>query len=219
MSKVAFVISGMTSGGAENSIVNMLEELTKDNLITIYIMQTLDNEIVIPSYSNLEVSGLEARSLTDIKSFFKLKSRLKSYDIVIGQLLWAQYWTGLVGLFDKSLRRKILWVEHNEYISKRYWHWLIIKILGRFTRKIIAVSDEVSLSFSQRTNLKTEVIYNAISVPENYFTYIDNVETPIAQIEPLIIGIESNGTVGESTTTTTTQEGPKVLRYTKNNDQ
>ena len=71
MSKVAFVISGMTSGGAENSIVNMLEELTKDNLITIYIMQTLDNEIVIPSYSNLEVSGLEARSLTDIKSFFK----------------------------------------------------------------------------------------------------------------------------------------------------
>jgi hypothetical protein len=70
------------------------------------------------------------------------------------------------------------------------------------------------------THVTTRVtIHDEVEVPEKYFTYIDNVETPIAQIEPLIIGIESNGTVGESTTTTTTQEGPKVLRYTKNNDQ
>ena len=46
---------------------------------------------------------------------------------------------------------------------------MAIKILGRFTRKIIAVSDEVSISFSRRTNLKTDIIYNSISVPKNYF--------------------------------------------------
>lgn len=168
MKKIAFVISGMSSGGAENSLVNILEELTKNNLVTIYVLQSLNNEIIIPKYSNLEVFRLEARNLTDIKVFFKLKSRLKLYDLVIAQLLWAQYWTGFIGLLNKSLRCKILWVEHNEYINRGYWQWLVIKILGRFTRKIIAVSDEVSVSFSKRTNLKTDIIYNSISVPERY---------------------------------------------------
>ena len=82
--------------------------------MTIFILQNLNNEIIIPKYSNLEVIRLEARNLTDIKIFLKLKSRLKLYDLIIAQLLWAQYWTGLIGLFNKSLRCKILWVEQNE---------------------------------------------------------------------------------------------------------
>ena len=179
MKKIAIVISGMSSGGAENSVVNILEEFTKDNLVTIYILQNLNNEITVPEYSNLEICRLEANSLKDLKIFLKLKSELKLYDLVIAQLLWAQYWTGLIGLLDKSFRYKIVWVEHNEYKNRGYWQWLIIKILGRFTRKIIAVSDEVSLSFSQRTNLKTDVIYNAISVPKDCFMnlHINNTDS------------------------------------------
>ena len=167
MKKVAFVISGMSSGGAENSVVNILEEFTKNHLITIYIFQNLTNEIKIPKYPNLELSRLKANSLKDIKIFLKLKKELKLYDLVIAELLWAQYWTGFIGLLDKSIRHKIIWVEHNVYKNRTRWQWLVIKFLGNFVKKIIAVSDEVSLSFSQKTNLKTEIIYNAIIVPNN----------------------------------------------------
>ena len=77
MKKIAFVISGMSSGGAENSVVNILEELIKDNLVTIFILQNLNNEIIIPKYSNLVVIRLEARNLTDIKIFFKFYNRVQ----------------------------------------------------------------------------------------------------------------------------------------------
>jgi glycosyltransferase involved in cell wall biosynthesis len=110
---------------------------------------------------------LNASSLKDIKIFIKLRKELKLYDLVIAELIWAQYWSGFIGLFDKSIRQKIMWVEHNVYKNRTRWQWLMLRILGNFVDKIIAVSDEVSLSFSQKTNLRTEVIYNAIVVPKN----------------------------------------------------
>jgi hypothetical protein len=134
MKKVAFVVSGMSSGGAENSIVNILEEFTKNHLITIYIFQNLANEISIPKYSNLELSRLNASSLKDIKIFLKLKKELKLYDLVIAELLWAQYWTGFIGLINKSIRHKIVWVEHNVYKKRTHCQWLVLKFLGNFNK-------------------------------------------------------------------------------------
>lgn len=145
----------------------MLEEFTKNHLITIYIFQNLANEINLPKYSNLELYRLNASSLKDLKIFLKLKKELELYDLVIAELLWAQYWTGFIGLLNKSMRHKIVWVEHNVYKKRTRSQWLVLKFLGNFVKKVIAVSEEVSLSFSQKTNLKTEVIYNAIVVPKN----------------------------------------------------
>jgi len=172
MRKIAIVISGMSAGGAENSLINLLKEFTKGHFVRLYILQNIDNEINIPQYPNLEVFRLEADSLKDFKMFFKLKKELKLFDLVIAHLLWAQYWTGFVSLLDKSMRDKILWVEHNVYINRGYLEWVVLKFLGRFIKKIIAVSDEVGQSFSSKTNLKTEVIYNAISIHKDCYANI-----------------------------------------------
>lgn len=167
MKRIAIIISGFSHGGAEYSIYNTLPEFDKDNSVVIYILQNLDKEIVIPSLKNVETRRLNATSLKDLASFYQLYKSLNDFDLIFSHLIWAQYWTGLFGIFNKSIRKKVIWVEHNVYINRTRVEWRVLGFLGRFVNKIIAVSDEVSLFLFEKTQLKSEIIYNAITVPNN----------------------------------------------------
>ena len=106
--------------------------------------------------------NLNAKNLKDFRAFYSLYNQLRVFDLVIAHLIWAQYWTGMAGVLNKSLRRKILWVEHNVYYKRSRIEWLILRILARFIKKIISVSEEVSNYFNKNTGLDSEIIYNAI---------------------------------------------------------
>jgi glycosyltransferase involved in cell wall biosynthesis len=167
MKKIAILISGMSPGGAENSIINLLEEFAKSYLIRLYIFQNLENEIDIPKFDNLEISRLNASGLIDLNVFLKLRKELESFNLIIAHLFWAQLWTGFVGLFTRAVRTKILWVEQNVYVNRNFWQWQIMKFLAQFIKKVIAVSDEVGRFYFEKTAVRTEIIYNPISLPRD----------------------------------------------------
>jgi len=43
--KIDIVISGLAPGGAEHSILNILSNISKNNLVTIFVLQNLDTKI------------------------------------------------------------------------------------------------------------------------------------------------------------------------------
>jgi glycosyltransferase involved in cell wall biosynthesis len=73
-----------------------------------------------------------------------------------------------MALMNKSLRKRLIWVEHNTYLNRERIIWYLLSKLGKFTKSIISVSDEVADFFSKNTNLNSIVIPNSISVsPKN----------------------------------------------------
>lgn len=165
--KIAIVISGLTQGGAEYSICNLLPYIDETNIITIICLQNFDKEIELPRTRNYNLIRLEAKKLTDLSSFLRLKRILKNHEYIFAHLIWAQYWSGLMCVLDKSFREKTIWFEHNLYLDRKFLHWKILKFLGLFIKNVIAVSEEVSSYFTINTKIKTKVLPNPISVPKH----------------------------------------------------
>jgi glycosyltransferase involved in cell wall biosynthesis len=164
---VAIVISGMGTGGAEISIINLIPKFTEVCKLTLVILQNLPKELVLPKSENLEVIRLNASSLKDFRKLIILRKLLKRYDLIIAHLYWAQIWTGLIRLFSRKSLAKLIWVEQNTYINRTYVEWMTFKIMAKSVSTIYGVSEEVGDYVKNKTNLKTEVLYNSIVVPED----------------------------------------------------
>lgn len=95
-----------------------------------------------------------------------MKKILKTHEYILAHLIWAQYWTGIMCVLDKSFRKKTIWFEHNVYLNRKFLHWKILKLLGFFIKSVIAVSEEVSSYFKMKTNIQPKVLHNALSVPQ-----------------------------------------------------
>jgi glycosyltransferase involved in cell wall biosynthesis len=166
--RFAILISGMSVGGAEKSIASILPELLVMAEIDLFVFQRLPTQIKISSHTKLTIHYLGARNLSDVKQFNLLRKNLLSYDLIFSHLIWAQIWSGVMALMNKNLRKRLIWVEHNTYLNRRKITWYLLSKLGKFTKSIVSVSDEVADFFSKNTNLNSIVIPNSISVsPKN----------------------------------------------------
>lgn len=166
--KIAILISGMSIGGAEKSITSILPELLTRAEINLFVFQSLPNQIKIPTHAKLRIHYLGARNLGDIKQFNKLRKILVSYDLIFAHLIWAQIWSGVMALMDTRLRQNLIWIEHNVYLNRSRIVWYLLSKLGKFTKKIISVSDEVASFFSGKTNLNSIVIPNSVIISRKY---------------------------------------------------
>jgi len=164
--KIAIVISGLAPGGAEHSILNILSNISKNNLVTIFVLQNLDIEIDFKESKSANIVRLNAKNIKDFSSFIRLKRMLDSYDLIFAHMIWSQYWSGLMCVIDKSFRNKLTWIEHNVYLNRKNVEWKILSLLGKFVSEVIAVSSEVSDFFCSRTSIKPKVIHNPIVVPK-----------------------------------------------------
>lgn len=164
--RFAILISGMSVGGAEKSITSILPELLAKAEIDLFVFQRLPVQIKIPSHTKLTIHYLGARSLCDVKKFNRLRRNLLSYDLIFSHLIWAQIWSGVMALMNKRLRKRLIWVEHNTYLNRGRIIWYLLSKLGKFTKSIVSVSDEVADFFSKNTNLNCIVIPNSIFVPQ-----------------------------------------------------
>ncbi len=167
MKQVAIVISGMGTGGAEISIINLIPRFLEVCKLTIIIFQDLPKEIDLPKNENLEIIRLHAVDLKDLKKLITLRKLLKKYDLIIAHLYWAQIWTGFIKLISRKLRAKLIWIEHNTYFDRTYAEWLVYRIAAKSVKTIYSVSEEVSDYVTSKSKIKSKVVYNAITIPKN----------------------------------------------------
>jgi glycosyltransferase involved in cell wall biosynthesis len=165
MSKnIAILISGMAPGGAEASIVTILPEFIKDHKVDMYLLSSFSTEIHVPSHPNLAVIRLNASGVFDLKSFLSINRDLKKYDIIFAHLFWAQIWTGVMGIFSSKIKGKLIWFEHNCYVKRQRHEWVVVAFLGKFTKRIVSVSQEVADFLYRKARLSSIVIPNPIKI-------------------------------------------------------
>lgn len=172
--KIAILISGMAPGGAEASIATVLPEFIKNNTVKLYLLANLPTEIDLPDHPNFSVIRLNANGIFDIKTFLFLIHNVKKSDVILAHLLWAQIWTGIMGILSCEIRGKLIWFEHNCYIHRNKLEWLLLAILGKFTKSIVSVSQEVAEFLIRKTRLISVVIPNAIDSSLNLSCELPN---------------------------------------------
>lgn len=139
---IILVIDGFGQGGIQQAYRILFEEYCKtfgnDYLI---IIRTSTVEIEIPYIENLSIIRLNSKNLTDIFNFYKFNRIIHQIkpDFIIASIYRSQIWAAL----SKSKYTKLIWIEHNTYLSRTKSQWNLMKVLSNKVDKIVGVSDDV----------------------------------------------------------------------------
>ena len=164
---LSIVIDAYTKGGAQKVLSLLIPEFLEIyKSVSIFLIQDSSNELNLEDLQSkgLKVFRINAKKITDINGLSRfVRALIKSNpDYIHCHLYWSQIWTGFLKfIFPKP---RIFWIEHNTYLSRNKFQWLIFKYFAKYVDKIVVVSHEVK-TFLQ--GIKVEnlvVIFNPISI-------------------------------------------------------
>lgn len=165
--KVAFIITNLGMGGAENMLVEQVKFLDKKRFepCIITLRQHPKMNVVHKVPQDVNLVEFNFTSVFDIISLYKLWVFLRRERIYA--VFTSLFNANLIGRTAAILARipVVLSSEVNVYVDKSKWQIVADKILARFTKKIVVSSNDVLNFTSKQENLpreKFELNFNAV---------------------------------------------------------
>jgi len=169
MKKICYVIGSLIPGGAEKQLLYLCKFIDKEKFTPCVI--AFREGKLLPDFNkeNIKVYILKKKFKFDFLVLFKLINILKKEkpDILHTFMFTANTWGRCAGIVC-NIPVKIA-SERSMDLWKREYHFLIDKFLGKFTNKIICVSEEVKNYYIRKTKLPEEkfiVIENGVNLEE-----------------------------------------------------
>ncbi|MFA6405696.1 MAG: glycosyltransferase [Candidatus Paceibacterota bacterium] len=174
--KVLFLIFNLEKGGgAERVLIDQINNLDKE--IFERSVCILNSSIDADFFQSILIPA-ENKKVIHFNSFFSISSWLKiilwmrknNFDIVYSHLFFAN----LVGRVAGKISgvKRVIVVEHNVYLSRRYFQRLANRILSSFSYKVVAVSESVKNYLIDREGInynKISVVYNGVNLNKYIF--------------------------------------------------
>ncbi len=165
---VLYVIWSLGLGGAERVVINLAKNLDKTRFNPIVcclndkgrFADALEKE-------GIKVIALNKRGKFDISVIFNLIDVIKQnkIDIVNTHLWGANFWGRIAAKLAGV--KVIIATEHNEDVWKSRGHFLLDRLLSRWTDRIIVVSNSVREFYVKRVEIAEEkmvVIHNGVDI-------------------------------------------------------
>lgn len=163
--KILHITIGIGVGGVATFIEELLEDLSKENEVTLVCFEKNAEKYREEKLKNVNVIFFNQTSMYSLKNIFKLRKLIKENDIIHSHLFPAQYITIIASLF---LRKVLVTTEHSTTNNRRKYFIfkLIDKIFYSKYRKIITVSETARINLINWIGMKNkiETIYNGIDL-------------------------------------------------------
>ncbi|RKY31600.1 MAG: hypothetical protein DRP67_02330 [Candidatus Omnitrophota bacterium] len=168
MEKICYIIGTLKTGGAEKQLYYLVKYIDRDKFKPAVIALRGGN-MEEDFRKIVKVRVLKKRWKFDPFLFFNLYREIKRErpDILHTIMFTSNTWGRICGILLKI--PAIVASERSMDLWKRWYHFKIDKILGRFTRKIICVSEEVKNYYVNKTDIpedKFVVIGNGVNLEE-----------------------------------------------------
>ena len=173
--KVLHIINNLGAGGAEKLIVDTLPIYNQKGITADLLVFTQKNSAFLEALKDqncCKIYNLNAISIYDPRTIFKLKPYLKKADIVHVHLFPSFYYVALCKkLFN--IKSKLIYTEHNttnRRMNNSFFKPIDLYIYSLYD-KIICISDTVKMiiqSHYQLNQSQTEVISNGINLETIY---------------------------------------------------
>ena len=163
--KVAFVINDFSVGGAQRLMADVLRRIDPQkfdvSLVTLMrFPHKATMEHLLPSGTSHY--ALDMKGFFDVLEWLRVRKTLRGIrpDVVVSNLFFSNTITRLLA---STIGYRVVVVEHNTYVRKRWWERWMDRLLSRSTRAIVAVSETVAEFTSTQEN-----------IPRNKFIVIEN---------------------------------------------
>jgi len=178
--KVLQIINNLGTGGAEKLLLDSIMIYRKKGIqMDLLVLDGAEYPFMkkLKSINSEGIYSLNANSVYNPFSIFKIIPYFKKYDIVHVHIFPSLYWVALAKIISLS-KVKLIFTEHNT--SNRRINSLILKYFDRLLympySKIVCITEEVKLVMKNHLKYnpsKFEVITNGISLSSK------NEETPL----------------------------------------
>ncbi len=141
--RVVFCIEALTVGGAEQMLVAMANQFVDDGWQVHMVCLTTAGELSSQLAPAVSMHVLDKRPGVDVRLPWRLRQLIDKIDPdAINSHLWtANLWSRLALI---GTRYKVVVTEHSRDSWKR-WHYRIIdKLLSKFTKRLVAVSNDTA---------------------------------------------------------------------------
>lgn len=167
--KVVIGINDFTVGGAQRLIANQFKFFNKDKFdIQLVILNDIKGrkDLFHELPNDVYLTKFRFGRIFNLKEWFRLYFFLKKEkpDVVLSHLFFSNTIFRILKIF---LGYKIVIVEHNTYVGKKWHEILIDRLLSFMTSYIIAVSKTVAGFTSKQENISPDkfvVIHNGIDL-------------------------------------------------------
>jgi glycosyltransferase involved in cell wall biosynthesis len=193
--KVLQIINNLGTGGAEKLLLDsFIIYREKEIEMDLLVLDGSDYPFMtkFKSMNSVKIHSLNANSVYNPISIFKIIPYLKNYDLVHVHLFPSLYWISLAKIISFS-KVKIIFTEHNT--SNRRIKNVFLKYIDRLLyspySKIVCITEEVSQVMKKHLkykDFKFETIKNGISLDTIF------VETPYKKSD-LGFGITDDDTI------------------------
>lgn len=182
--KIIIGINDFLVGGAQRLIVGQLKYINKENFeVNLVTLQSFDKQNMLKLVpEDVKISQFNFKRIFNCLEFIKLYRQIRLYkpDVVVSHLFFSNC---VFSILKPFCGYKLIIVEHNTYIYRKFFEILANRILSYFVFKIIAVSDTVESFSIKQTGInksKFVVIRNGLDlvniknyINENYNRRID----------------------------------------------
>lgn len=163
--KILHIVNGLGVGGISTFIEELLEELSKENIVTLVCFEKNIEKYREEKLKNVNVIFFNQTNIYSLKNIFRLRKLIRENDIIHSHLFPAQYITVIASLF---LNKKFITTEHSTTNNRRKYFIfkLIDKIFYSKYKKIITVSETTRINLVNWIGMKNkiETIYNGIDL-------------------------------------------------------
>jgi glycosyltransferase involved in cell wall biosynthesis len=160
---IILIIDGFGHGGIQQAYKVLIQEFSKSfESVHLVILDSNSNEIEIDKTINLRISRLESKKLMDIVNYIRFKKiiDLEGPCLIISSIYRSQIWSAIA----KNKNSRLIWVEHNTYLSRTKMQWQLMKFMARKVDKLVGVSNEVRDITERKLKKTVHTVPNPISL-------------------------------------------------------
>lgn len=165
---ILHIINNLEIGGAQKLLVDLLPTIGKTQKVDLLVFQDKDNEFTTKiKAEGIHITSLHTKHIYNPFLSIRLRSIIRSYDIIHVHLFPSSYWSAIASL---GCKLKLVYTEHSTSNKRRnLWFLRPIEkfIYGRYS-KTICISEETQKSLVQWINTSDvsnfPVIYNGIDL-------------------------------------------------------
>lgn len=185
--KTAYVLCGLSYGGAERLVLDLIKNLDKEKF-SIYLITIKGGGELLPEFqtAGINIYLLNKKSRLGILTIWRLKKYLQKeqIDIIHTHLFAGDTWGRLAAILAKV--PVIISTEHNVNLDEGIIKKTIKRWLSHFTKKIVAVSravKEYQIDAEKIDPAKIQIVYNGIDLAK--FPFLTDYQLR----QPLTLGI------------------------------
>lgn len=154
-SEIVLTIDGFKQGGIQEAYKVLISEYVKSfDHVYLVVIESTAVDLQFDANGRLEIIKLDSKRFLDFRGFLHFRKELLRIhpNIIISSIFRSQIWAALA----KPKRSKLIWMEHNTYVSRPRWQWKVMKLLLFKVDKIVGVSEEVK-NFTESNLCKSAV--------------------------------------------------------------